>query len=95
MAHHHHDHASHPHEHAGHHHLHGVIDPTIASTAARGMLAMQSSCAGLLVTACMQLVVVALSGSVALLADTMHNFGDAADSAPIMDGVSPGPTTTH
>jgi divalent metal cation (Fe/Co/Zn/Cd) transporter len=32
---------------------------------------------GLLITAGFQLVVVALSGSIALLADTMHNFGDA------------------
>jgi cation diffusion facilitator family transporter len=82
MAHHHHDHASHPHEHAGHRHLHGVIDPTIATTA-RGMWAIQWSCAGLLVTAGMQLVVVALSGSVALLADTIHNFGDAATGLPL------------
>jgi cation diffusion facilitator family transporter len=82
MAHHHHDHASHPHEHAGHRHVHGVIDPTIATTA-RGMWAIQWSCAGLLVTACMQLVVVALSGSVALLADTIHNFGDAATALPL------------
>jgi len=37
----------------------------------------------LLVTACMQLVVVALSGSVALLADTIHNFGDAATALPL------------
>jgi cation diffusion facilitator family transporter len=37
----------------------------------------------LLVTACVQLVVVALSGSVALLADTIHNFGDAATALPL------------
>ena len=82
MAHHHHDHASHPHEHAGHTHLHGVIDPTIVTTA-RGIWAIQWSCAGLLVTACLQLMVVALSGSVALLADTIHNFGDAATALPL------------
>lgn len=34
-------------------------------------------------TACFQLVVVALSGSVALLADTIHNFGDAATALPL------------
>jgi cation diffusion facilitator family transporter len=82
MAHHHHDDAPHPHEHAGHSHLHGVIDPTIATTT-RGIWAIQWSCAGLLVTACIQLVVVALSGSVALLADTIHNFGDAATAFPL------------
>jgi cation diffusion facilitator family transporter len=38
---------------------------------------------GLLVTAGFQLVVVVLSGSVALLADTIHNFGDAATVLPL------------
>ena len=38
---------------------------------------------GLLVTAGFQLAVVALSGSVALLADTIHNFGDAATALPL------------
>jgi len=37
----------------------------------------------LLVTAAVQLVIVALSGSVALLADTLHNFGDAATALPL------------
>ena len=37
----------------------------------------------LLVTACRQLAVVALSGSMALLADTIHNFGDAATALPL------------
>jgi cation diffusion facilitator family transporter len=38
---------------------------------------------GLLVTACFQLIVVVFSGSVALLADTIHNFGDAATVLPL------------
>jgi cation diffusion facilitator family transporter len=37
----------------------------------------------LLVTAGFQLVVVVFSGSVALLADTLHNFGDAATALPL------------
>jgi cation diffusion facilitator family transporter len=37
----------------------------------------------LLVTAFLQLVVVVLSGSVALLADTIHNVGDAATALPL------------
>jgi cation diffusion facilitator family transporter len=82
MAHHHPDHAFHSHEHASHSHLHGVVDPAIATTA-RGLWAIKWSCAGLLVTACVQLVVVAFSGSVALLADTIHNFGDAATALPL------------
>jgi cation diffusion facilitator family transporter len=82
MAHHHHDHSFHSHEHAGHSHVHGVVDPTLVTTA-RGLWAIQWSCVGLLTTACVQLVVVSLSGSVALLADTLHNFGDAATALPL------------
>jgi len=36
-----------------------------------------------MVTALLQVVVVSLSGSVALLADTIHNFGDAATALPL------------
>lgn len=82
MAHHHPNHASHPDEHGGHSHLHGIVDPTIATTG-RGLWAIKWSCLALLATACVQLVVVALSGSVALLADTIHNFGDAATALPL------------
>jgi cation diffusion facilitator family transporter len=47
------------------------------------MWALKWSCAGLLVTACFQLAVVAFPGSVALLADTIHNFGDASTALPL------------
>jgi len=82
VAHQHADRSAHPHEHAGHGHLHGLADPAIVTTA-RGMWALKWSCMGLLVTAGFQLVVVVLSGSVALLADTIHNFGDAATALPL------------
>jgi cation diffusion facilitator family transporter len=82
MVHQHADRSSHPHAHAGHRHLHGVTDPAIVTTT-RGMGSLKWSCVGLLVTAGFQLVVVALSGSVALLADTIHNFGDAATAIPL------------
>jgi cation diffusion facilitator family transporter len=82
VAHHHADLSSHPHEHAGHSHLHGFADPAIVTTA-RGIWALKWSCVGLLVTAGFQLVVVMFSGSVALLADTLHNFGDAATALPL------------
>lgn len=78
-----HDHTSvspHIHGHGGH--RHGWVDPSIATTA-HGLWAVKWSCAGLLVTAFLQLVVVFLSGSVALLADTLHNFGDAATALPL------------
>jgi len=69
------------HEH-GHGHSHGVVDPSIASTA-RGLWALKWSFIGLLVTASLQMAVVVLSGSVALLADTIHNFADAATAIPL------------
>jgi cation diffusion facilitator family transporter len=76
------NHASHPHDHAGHTHLHGLVDPSLVTTA-RGLWAIKWSCVALLATAAVQLVIVALSGSVALLADTIHNFGDAATALPL------------
>src|SRR5262249_45806502 len=45
--------------------------------------AIKWSFVGLAGTALLQLVVVLLSGSVALLADTIHNFGDAATAIPL------------
>jgi cation diffusion facilitator family transporter len=65
-----------------HGHTHGVVDPSIASTT-RGLWALKWSFAGLMATALLQVVVVALSGSVALLADTIHNFADAATAIPL------------
>lgn len=61
---------------------HGMVDPAIASTS-RGLWALKWSFVGLLTTALLQVVVVALSGSVALLADTIHNFADAATAIPL------------
>jgi divalent metal cation (Fe/Co/Zn/Cd) transporter len=72
----------HGHHHDAHAHVHGVVDPSIASTA-RGLQALTWSFAGLMVTALLQAVVVVLSGSVALLADTIHNFADAATAIPL------------
>jgi len=66
----------------GHGHTHGVIDPSITTTR-RGIWAISWSFAALMVTALLQVLVVALSGSVALLADTIHNFGDAATAIPL------------
>ena len=89
MAHHHADHDpgadAHTHDHGGghgHRHVHGVVDPSIASND-RGLWALKWSFIGLLITAAIQTGVVLLSGSVALLADTIHNFGDAATAIPL------------
>jgi cation diffusion facilitator family transporter len=66
----------------GHGHSHGVVDPSIASTN-RGLWVLKWSFGALMVTAIFQLIVVAFSRSVALLADTVHNFGDAATAIPL------------
>ena len=50
---------------------------------AEGIRAVKLSLVGLGITAVLQLVVVAISGSVALLADTIHNFADASTAIPL------------
>ena len=49
----------------------------------RGIQVLKISLVILLITAALQVVVVLISGSVALLADTIHNFGDATTSIPL------------
>ncbi|HSD11433.1 MAG TPA: cation diffusion facilitator family transporter, partial [Candidatus Binatia bacterium] len=76
---------SHSHEDGSDHdrgHQHDVVDPSI-TTSERGIWAIKWSFVGLLLTAIFQAVIVWLSGSVALLADTIHNFGDAATAIPL------------
>lgn len=63
-------------------HVHGVVDPEILSTD-KWLYAIKWSFAGLMLTALLQILVVWVSGSVALLADTIHNFGDAATAIPL------------
>ena len=76
-------HGGHSHkEEKGHGHTHGVVDPTIATTA-RGIWAIKWSFVILGITAMLQLAVVLVTGSVALLADTIHNVGDAATAVPL------------
>ncbi len=65
-----------------HGHAHGAVDGQILSSA-RGIWATKVSLAALLATAVFQLVIVWFTGSVALLADTIHNFGDAATALPL------------
>jgi len=72
-----------PHDHGGAHgHTHGVVDPTLATTE-RGIWAIKWSFVILAITALLQVAVVLLSGSVALLADTIHNIGDAVTAIPL------------
>jgi cation diffusion facilitator family transporter len=59
-----------------------AVDPVL-SASADGMRTLKLSLAGLAATALVQVVVVAVSGSVALLADTIHNFADALTAVPL------------
>lgn len=67
-----------PHSHG---HQQAALDPTLATD--RGIWALKVSLVGLLVTATFQVFIVAISGSVALLADTVHNFSDALTAIPL------------
>jgi Co/Zn/Cd efflux system component len=71
------------HGHGGAHgHTHGVIDASIASNE-RGVWAVKWSFVILAITAALQALVVYVSGSVALLADMIHNVGDATTAIPL------------
>lgn len=75
--------ADHDHQHGEEHgHRHGGVDAAIASSE-RGLWALKCSLVGLGLTAALQVVVVVISGSVALLADTVHNVGDALSALPL------------
>ena len=67
-------------------HSHDVADQVDDALEAdsRGRRALWISLAALAVTAVLQGIVVALSGSVALLGDTLHNVADAVTAIPIL-----------
>jgi cation diffusion facilitator family transporter len=67
--------SAHSHDHAD------VIDTATANR--EGMRVLVISIAALGATAVLQVMIVAWSGSVALLADTIHNFSDALTAVPI------------
>jgi cation diffusion facilitator family transporter len=84
--------ASHPHPHSGfwsrirhqigpHSHDNGT-DAALESSA-DGLRTLWISLAGLAATACGQAVVVAVSGSIALLGDALHNSADALTAVPL------------
>jgi divalent metal cation (Fe/Co/Zn/Cd) transporter len=66
----------------GHRHSHGLVSASIRRSKA-GLRAVSLSLVVLLVTASAQAVVFALTSSVALLADLIHNFGDALTAVPL------------
>lgn len=72
-----------PHDHhAGHGHSHGLVDESIKRSR-EGLRAVGLSLVVLGVAAIAQLAIYIASGSVALLADLIHNFGDAATAIPL------------
>ncbi len=73
-----HDHA---HDH-GHGHSHGLVDASIKRSR-DGVRAVTLALLVLALTAGVQAIVFVVSGSVALLADLIHNAGDAATAIPL------------
>src|SRR5688572_15384227 len=69
---------AHEHRHA---HSHGLVDETIKRSS-EGLRAVTLALAVLGLTAAAQTLVFLASGSVALLADLVHNFGDASTAIP-------------
>ena len=72
----------HDHDHDGHGHSHGLVDRSIVRSR-EGVKAVSISLAVLGIAAGIQLAIFTLSGSVALLADLIHNFGDALTAVPL------------
>ena len=76
-------HGLHSHDHeAGHGHSHGLIDESIKRSR-DGVRAVLISLGVLGLAATAQTAVFVVSGSVALLADLIHNFGDALTAIPL------------
>ena len=88
MTQHHHNHDDHHrgHEHthsqAGHGHSHGMVHPSIVRSK-EGVKAVSISFTVMLVTSLIQAWLFTSSHSIALLADTIHNAGDALTAIPL------------
>src|SRR5215213_7488605 len=70
------------HEEVHHGHSHGLVDPSIKRSR-EGLRAVGLSLAVLGVAALAQLALFLATDSVALLADLIHNFGDALTAVPV------------
>jgi cation diffusion facilitator family transporter len=71
----------HPHDHP-HGHTHGLVDPSIVRSR-DGVRTVSISLVVLTVAALAQTAVFLASGSVALLADLIHNYGDGLTALPL------------
>jgi cation diffusion facilitator family transporter len=78
---HHHQH-DHSHGHGVHGHSHGLVDRSIVRSR-QGLKAVAISLGILGFTALAQAVILVATGSVALLADLIHNIGDALTAVPL------------
>jgi cation diffusion facilitator family transporter len=76
-----HEHHGHSHDH-DHGHSHGLVDDSIKRSR-EGIRAVSLSLAVLGLAAIAQTGVFIASGSIALLADLIHNFGDALTAVPL------------
>ena len=72
----------HPEDQHQHGHSHGLVHPSIRRSRA-GLRAVGVSLAVLGTTAALQVAIYVATGSVALLADLIHNFGDALTAVPL------------
>jgi cation diffusion facilitator family transporter len=93
-----HSHGAHSHSHGGgplgwlatvfHWHGHEHAEPDLTGDPAlatkEGIRTVWIALGALALTTLLQVIIVALSGSVALLADTVHNFGDMLNSIPLL-----------
>jgi cation diffusion facilitator family transporter len=76
-----HDH-DHDHDHEGHGHSHGLVDRSIIRSR-DGVKTVSISLAVLALAAAIQTLIFVVTGSVALLADLIHNFGDGLTAVPL------------
>jgi cation diffusion facilitator family transporter len=72
----------HAHDHADHGHSHGLVHDSIKRSR-EGVRAVLISLGVLGLAAIAQTVIYVLTGSVALLADLIHNYGDALTAVPL------------
>ena len=79
------EHDEHDHDHGAgtvrHSHAQASVDRAMEDSR-EGVRALKISLLGLGVTGILQLILVFVTGSVALLSDTMHNFADALTALP-------------
>ncbi len=78
----HHEHSHHDHEGDTHGHSHGLVDASIIRSK-EGIRAVSISLVLLLATALIQALIFFTTNSVSLLADVVHNFGDALTALPL------------